>query len=210
LLKALVPTKRIFGIADKIGDMDMKGELDQKGDNLWGLFSGVTKYTTHSLSKGDNSENKMTITKDGEFESLGNTRHKLEVKLLEELLVAKDAELKDFEEKRGKVKADILAHKEYQDKLAEEANLRKDIEEMGVKLEMMQINVKELEDITDMLASKKDELIDAKKSAEMKNEELKKEAATKEELAQKRIQTKLNRAKNVEVKELIAQEETAV
>jgi hypothetical protein len=23
------------------------------------LFSGVTKYTTHSMSKGDNSENKM-------------------------------------------------------------------------------------------------------------------------------------------------------
>jgi hypothetical protein len=61
-----------------------------------------------------------------------------------------------------------------------------------------------------MLASKKDELMEAKKSAEMKNEELKKEAATKEELAQKRIQTKLNRDKNVEVKELIAQEETAV
>lgn len=94
--------------------------------------------------------------------------------------------------------------------MAEEANLRKDIEEMGVKLEMMQINVKELEDVTDMLASKKDELMDAKKAAEIKNEELKKEAATKEELAQKRIQTKLNRDKNVEVKELIAQEETAV
>jgi DNA repair exonuclease SbcCD ATPase subunit len=29
---------------------------------------------------------------------------------------------------------------------------------MGVRLEMMQINVKELEDVTDMLASKKDEL----------------------------------------------------
>lgn len=40
-------------------DMDMKGELNEKGDNLWGLFSGVTKYTTHSLSKGDNAENKM-------------------------------------------------------------------------------------------------------------------------------------------------------
>lgn len=158
----------------------------------------------------ENYENKMNIVKDGEFERLGNIRHTLEVKLLEELLVAKDVEIKDFEEKRGKVKADILAHKEYQDKLAEEANLRKDIEEMGVKLEMMQINVKELEDVTDMLASKKDELNEAKKSAEMKNEELKKEAATKEELAQKRIQTKLNRDKNVEVKELIAQEETAV
>jgi hypothetical protein len=33
--------------------------LQQKGDNMWGLFSGVTKYTTHSLSKGDNTEAKM-------------------------------------------------------------------------------------------------------------------------------------------------------
>lgn len=39
--------------------VDLNGELQDKGDNLWGLFSGVTKYTTHSLSKGDNSENKM-------------------------------------------------------------------------------------------------------------------------------------------------------
>jgi hypothetical protein len=39
--------------------VDLNGELKEKGDNLWGLFSGVTKYTTHSMSKGDNSENKM-------------------------------------------------------------------------------------------------------------------------------------------------------
>ena len=39
--------------------IDLNGELKEKGDNLWGLFSGVTKYTTHSLTKGDNSENKM-------------------------------------------------------------------------------------------------------------------------------------------------------
>jgi phage/plasmid-like protein (TIGR03299 family) len=39
--------------------VDLNGELKEKGDNLWGLFSGVTKYTTHSLSKEDNSENKM-------------------------------------------------------------------------------------------------------------------------------------------------------
>ena len=39
--------------------IDLNGELQQKGDNLWGLFSGVTKYTTHSLSKGDNTEAKM-------------------------------------------------------------------------------------------------------------------------------------------------------
>jgi hypothetical protein len=39
--------------------IDLNGELQQKGDNLWGLFSGVTKYTTHSMYKGDNTEKKM-------------------------------------------------------------------------------------------------------------------------------------------------------
>lgn len=39
--------------------IDLNGEIQEKGENLWGLFSGVTKYTTHSLSKNDNSENKM-------------------------------------------------------------------------------------------------------------------------------------------------------
>ena len=31
--------------------VDLKSELDSKGDNMWGLFSGVTKYTTHSIGK---------------------------------------------------------------------------------------------------------------------------------------------------------------
>jgi len=39
--------------------IDMNGEIQGKGDNVWGLFSGITKYTTHSLSKYDNTENKM-------------------------------------------------------------------------------------------------------------------------------------------------------
>lgn len=38
--------------------VDMNGELQNKGETLWGLFSGVTKYTTHSV-KGDPNENKM-------------------------------------------------------------------------------------------------------------------------------------------------------
>ena len=39
--------------------VDLNGELQQKGDNLWGLFSGVTKYTTHSMSKKDSTEHKI-------------------------------------------------------------------------------------------------------------------------------------------------------
>jgi phage/plasmid-like protein (TIGR03299 family) len=39
--------------------IDLHGEILQKGDNMWGLFSGVTKYTTHSYSKNDNTEAKL-------------------------------------------------------------------------------------------------------------------------------------------------------
>jgi phage/plasmid-like protein (TIGR03299 family) len=39
--------------------VDLNGELKGKGDNLWGLFSGVTKYTTHSINSNGNLENKM-------------------------------------------------------------------------------------------------------------------------------------------------------
>jgi hypothetical protein len=39
--------------------IDLDGEMKQKGDNLWGLFSGVTKFTTHSLSKNDNTQAKL-------------------------------------------------------------------------------------------------------------------------------------------------------
>jgi phage/plasmid-like protein (TIGR03299 family) len=38
--------------------IDLDGELKEKGETMWGLFSGITKYTTHSL-KGDPMENKL-------------------------------------------------------------------------------------------------------------------------------------------------------
>lgn len=46
---------------NKIGRfyIDLNGELREKGDNMWGLFSGVTKYTTHSLKKEDSTESKL-------------------------------------------------------------------------------------------------------------------------------------------------------
>ena len=39
--------------------LDLNGELTTKEDTLWGLFSGVTKYTTHSMKKTDNTEGKI-------------------------------------------------------------------------------------------------------------------------------------------------------
>ena len=56
--------------------VDLNGELKEKGDNMWGLFSGVTKYTTHSMNKGDNSENKM-------FGTYGNRERQIFKQLVE-------------------------------------------------------------------------------------------------------------------------------
>ena len=39
--------------------LDLRRELDQKGENAWGLFSGVTRFTTHSVSDKDTTEVKM-------------------------------------------------------------------------------------------------------------------------------------------------------
>jgi phage/plasmid-like protein (TIGR03299 family) len=59
--------------------VDLNGELKGKGDNLWGLFSGVTKYTTHTMNKGDldkNMENKM-------FSTYGQREREIFTKLVE-------------------------------------------------------------------------------------------------------------------------------
>ena len=42
-------------------NMDLESELKDKGNNLWGLFSGVTFYSTHSMTKDKerNTKNKM-------------------------------------------------------------------------------------------------------------------------------------------------------
>ena len=55
---------------------DLGIETAQKGDNLWGLFSGVTRYTTHSMKTGkDNSESKM-------FGRTGNIEREIYQKLV--------------------------------------------------------------------------------------------------------------------------------
>jgi phage/plasmid-like protein (TIGR03299 family) len=39
-------------------EIDHNTEVAQKGDNLWGLFSGVTRFTTHTATKND-TESKL-------------------------------------------------------------------------------------------------------------------------------------------------------
>lgn len=55
---------------------DLGIETAHKGETLWGLFSGITRYTTHSMKRGDNSESKM-------FGRTGNIERKLYNELVE-------------------------------------------------------------------------------------------------------------------------------
>jgi phage/plasmid-like protein (TIGR03299 family) len=56
---------------------DLGIELASKNDSLWGLFSGVTRYTTHSMKQGrDNSEGKM-------FGRTGNIEREIYSELVE-------------------------------------------------------------------------------------------------------------------------------
>ena len=54
---------------------------------------------------------------------------------------------------------------------------------------------------------KRDDLAEEKKLADSKNEELKTQLKAQEEIANKRLQSKLNREKSAEYKELLANEE---
>lgn len=56
--------------------VDLNGEIQGKGDNLWGLFSGVTKFTTHSIKGGNSTENKI-------FGTFGNREREIFEKLVE-------------------------------------------------------------------------------------------------------------------------------
>ena len=58
-----------------------------------------------------------------------------------------------------------------------------------------------------MLNTKRDDLAEEKKLADSKNEELKTQLKAKEEIENKRLQSKLNREKSAEYKELLANEE---
>jgi hypothetical protein len=59
-------------------EIDLMGELKEKGQNLWGLFSGVTKFTTHSMG-----ENRKTFDSD---EKMYNDYGRREQKIFNDLV----------------------------------------------------------------------------------------------------------------------------
>ena len=77
--------------------------------------------------------------------------------------------------------------KDYQDALKETAELREKIEEAKVQIQFLDIQVQLLTEMTEQLNFKREELAEAKKLADAKNEELKVQLKAQEEIANKRL-----------------------
>lgn len=81
------------------------------------------------------------------------------------------------------------------------------IEKNKVEIQFKQIEVELMEAFVEALELKKTDTAELKMEAEQKNEELKKQLQAQTEMANKRLQQKLNRDKNPEMKDLLAREE---
>lgn len=80
---------------------------------------------------------------------------------------------------------------------------REEIEEMNVNLQYKSIEITELENATEMLQDRKEQLDRDKKVTAEANEDLERNLKAKEEANQKRLLARLNRDKNPHIKELI-------
>lgn len=72
---------------------------------------------------------------------------------------------------------------------------------------MKGIEIQNLQDVTDSLNRRKEDLIGEKQDSEIKNEELRTQLKAQQDVAHKRLMAKLNRDKTQEIKELLIQQE---
>ena len=158
-------------------------------------------------SEDTHKQHKIMQTSEKRGDEEHKARHDQEVQLMTDLKNRKIKEKQDLEKDLAQIEKDFLAMKDYQNALSETAKLRQQIEDAKVKVQFLEIQVNLLTEATEMLNTKRDDLAEEKKLADSKNEELKTQLKAKEEIENKRLQSKLNREKSAEYKELLANEE---
>ena len=77
--------------------------------------------------------------------------------------------------------------KDYQNALKETRELREKIEAAKIQVQFLDIQVQVLTDAVEFLSAKKEDLMEEKKLADMKNEELTTQFRAQEEIANKRL-----------------------
>jgi len=145
--------------------------------------------------------------KEKEFDTITLDRHHVEMDELDAIRKERDDQLAKLTADLAETNTKLDAKVEYQKAKHDGEDLKVNIEESHVDLEMALLEVKELEEVTLMLNQKRDILQEERKEADLRNEELKKDLEAKEQLDNKKLEARLNRDKHADVKERIAKQE---
>ena len=158
----------------------------------------------------ENYSNTMHLDKNDKFGKLKSDRFELDKKLTTEHEEQKTAEKTKVDDNRNQAEMAFKNMSDLQSLIKEANDYKSDIEDMHVKLAHLQITIKTMEDTTEYLTNQKEDLDDRKKATEESNEDLTRQLKAKEEANTKRMIAKLQRDKNPQIKELMAQEESQI
>ena len=149
----------------------------------------------------------MILNKGTEFGKFNTDRFTRDSKYIGDYLQAKSDELAKIQADRDKVNTEYMSMSELQAKIKEAEEYLREIEIFHVSLQHKSIEIHELEQATEYLQTKKEEIDEQKKGTEETNEDLEKQLKAKEEANLKRLLAKIQRDKNPDIKDLIAKEE---
>ena len=88
----------------------------------------------------------MTIEKGDKFGALGNDRHELDKKLSKQFEEAKKQEIESITDNRSKLEGDFKSMNDLQELISEAVRYKDEIEDMHVKLQVLSIEVKRMEE----------------------------------------------------------------
>ena len=139
--------------------------------------------------------NGIFLKKDEASETEKKRRHDKEMELTNALVEKKLADKEQLQNDLNALNQQYLSMNELQESIKEAERLRERIEQLKVQIQMSDIKVKVLTEANEFLQTKKEELQDEKAEADQKNEELRTQVKAQEEVANKRLQSKLQRDK---------------
>ena len=136
-------------------DMDKRNKETQGGRLQF--ESDVRNFESEQQKEAQECySNTMYLQKGGATANLATERFERDVKLLNEMLKAKQDELEGIMGEREKLNQEFMAMKDLQEQIDKEKRYAKEIEEMHVELQFLAIKVSEMETATEQLQDKKE------------------------------------------------------
>lgn len=193
-----VANKRNFDLdTEGKGLLKQKTDLDNENKSLDMQFLKATQ---------EHYNNTMFLARDAQDEAERKRRHDKQQELNKELIVKKNGEKEQLKKDLEDLNNLYLGMADLQECIRGANELREKIEVARVKIQFLEVTQAMLAEANRLLTDRREQLQQEKQEAEEKRESLRAEVKTADDVAAKRLQTKLNRDKTQEAKELLAEE----